>query len=836
MTYRNTRSTRRGAVRMILGAVIAAATGAAAAAAGGQSPAEGEGTRPEAARRFDFGTASAAPGHVAVGPDTRYRPESGYGWVTEGDGADALDRLLIRDRGTPEEPLRDFVFARRPQVFRIDAPPGRYRLTITAGDADYSDHELEVAISGAEAPPLPVLRPEAGEFVTVEAVITVAAGGSPLDLTFRSPSDNWVVNVLTLTPAEDAPAAAPRVTQQRFKTPRAVPASTWGPVASWPDPTADYVKRFFAAQASMPPDFKPTGLSRGDYLKLIAGGVDFWKKRQDRNGAIIDPHRKAEFQYSTPAFAHAAALLVVYARRRDLREAAAKAMDWSARTLSERRAASGHEDFYPPMLAHALRLLKPHVAKERAERWEADLRRYDPFTTYRMKPGSNNWNVVALSGEYLFQKAGLRPADDTFVAASLATQGRHFRSPYGLYIEGPMAYDHFPRLWAADLVANGYDGPHAAELSEVLRRGALTSLFLQSPWGELPAGGRSAHHQWNEAEQCVTFEIYAARALRDGDAALAATFKRAAHLALASMKRWVRPSGELQIVKNWVDPAQSHGFETYSAHSQYGLLPLSMLAIAYEHAETTEKVAEKPAPADLGGFVLHLEALHKVVANAGGTYVEIDTRADHHYDATGLIRVHIKGVSPQLGPSDSLLASPKYRAPGPHALQTTGVGIAWQTADGSWRHLGELDPAAVTNVTVGDIAEAPNRVAFRVRYEGSNLGGPSFVEERYVVTPGRVELTTELGGYTGPRRYVWPVLADDGRRKSAITVAEGLVSVTQDGGKTAQTFRPVGAASVQVGTERYPNHNGWVQLAVAEYPAGDGVPAATLVIEPRVRR
>jgi hypothetical protein len=27
-------------------------------------------------------------------------------------------------------------------------------------------------------------------------------------------------------------------------------------------------------------------------------------------------------------------------------------------------------------------------------------------------------------------------------------------------------------------------------------RGSLTSLLLQSPTGELPCGGRSAHHQW----------------------------------------------------------------------------------------------------------------------------------------------------------------------------------------------------------------------------------------------------------------------------------------------------------------------------------------------------
>jgi hypothetical protein len=781
---------------------------------------------PRVPQRFDFGTAATESGYVAVGAETLYRPEQGYGWV----GSAAAPDMVVRDRGGPDRLRRDFVFGRTSRVFRIDAPMGRYRLTVIAGDMDYGDHVLEIVVSGGGAVvALPVLRPVAAEFVTLEAIVTVAEG-IPLDLTFRSPDNNWAVNALTLTPVPDSENTPPRVMRQSFT--RAMPASSWEPVTQWPDPTAALLNRYRAALARKP-TVRPTGLTRADYLKLIARGVDFWKKHQNDDGAIIDPYRKAEFQYSTPAFAHAAATLVVYAGRRDLIGPAVKALNQASRALSERRAASAHEDFYPPMLAHAIRLLKPRVPATVSARWEADIRRFDPFTTYRFRPGANNWNVVAMSGEFLFQKAGLRPASNTFVAASVAAQGKHFGSPYGLYLEGPIAYDHFPRLWAADMVASGYAGSHASELRESLRRAAVTSLFLQSPWGELPAGGRSAHHQWNEAEQCVTYEIYAARALKVGDVSLAAAFKRAAHLALASMRRWVRPSGELQIIKNWVAPEKEHAFETYSAHSQYGLLPLSMLAIAYEHAAPTEKIAEKPTPADVGGFVLHLEELHKVVANAGGMYIEVDTIGDHHYDATGLIRVHHPAVNPQLGPSDSVLADSAYRRPkdAPRPPQTTGIGMAWQIADGSWRHLGGVGGER-TKVTVRDVSESPGRVTFRIRYEG-DLGGPTFIEERYVVTPAGVELTTRLGGYNGLRRYVWPVLADDGRMATEITVAGDVVRVTKRGEKSAQTFRPVGASSVRVMPEKYPNHNGWARLAVAEYPAGDG--PMKLIIAPQNR-
>src|SRR3712207_2197249 len=176
---------------------------------------------------------------------------------------------------------------------------------------------------------------------------------------------------------------------------------------------------------------------------------------------------------------------------------------------------------------------------------------------------------------------------------------------------------------------------------------------------------------------------------------MAGVYKRAAHLALASMHRWVRPSGEMQIIKHWVDPEKRHAYEGYSYHSQYNLLPMSMLASAYEYAVSTESVKERPAPADVGGYVLEIPELHKVFANAGGTYVEIETKADHHYDATGLIRIHMKGISPHPAPSDSLAAHTNYNSPQPSPI-TTGVGVSWRDASGAWRTLGETSPQKST--------------------------------------------------------------------------------------------------------------------------------------------
>src|SRR5262249_49956112 len=104
----------------------------------------------------------------------------------------------------------------------------------------------------------------------------------------------------------------------------------------------------------------------------------------------------------------------------------------------------------------------------------------------------------------------------------------------------------------------------------------------------------------------------------------------------------------------------------------------------------------------------------------------------------------------------------------------------------------------------------------------------SAVAETYLVTPDRVELTTDLLDYQGPQRYVWPILADNGAQKSTITVTQGTVTVTLD--DATQTYTPVGAASVVVGDDLYPYRNGWARVAVAEYPKGGPI---TLRIEPK---
>ena len=66
----------------------------------------------------------------------------------------------------------------------------------------------------------------------------------------------------------------------------------------------------FLAQQSKAGDFRPSGFSRRDYLRVIDGQVTAMQKYQNAQGRIIDPVIHAEFAFATPCYAHAASVLL----------------------------------------------------------------------------------------------------------------------------------------------------------------------------------------------------------------------------------------------------------------------------------------------------------------------------------------------------------------------------------------------------------------------------------------------------------------------------------------------------------------------------------------------
>jgi hypothetical protein len=580
-------------------------------------------------------------------------------------------------------------------------------------------------------------------------------------------------------------------------------------------PLGDAIARFRDDQARRAGAWTSTGLGRGEYLRLMHGIVRSFSDYQDARGAIVDPYEQKERQYSTPAFALAAAVLCASGRDTALLPAAVRAMEAACADLADGKAADGHADFFTVLLMHADRVFRGVVPESAATPWRRNLTRVDPERIYRRQPTApsiNNWNLVAAAGESLRTRDGYGTST-AWIEASLTRQLDLF-TPWGMYRDpnDPMAYDHFARLWVLDLLDGGYTGPSAAILEALVERGAWASLFMQSPWGELPCGGRSAHHQWNEAEQAVTFESMASRYARRGDHAAAGAFKRAAHLSVQSIGRWVRPSGELWVVKNRMDPRLRHGYESYSFHSQYNLLTAAMLAIAWMRAD--DAIAERPCPAETGGFGFVLQpAFHKVIANVGGTYVEIDTGADLHYNPTGILRLHHRAVPPETL-SDGVSSRADYTLP-TKSSRSLALGPEWRDRAGQSHALADHGGTDLDPVEFRLVAASASRVEMELVYRGRLRGGASAVREHVRMSRGVVEIEHRVDGEVDAVRQYWPVLLTDGTAASTITVHGRSAAVSREGGQF-QFEALTGTASVARLGAAEPCRNGSMDACVTE--------------------
>ena len=745
-------------------------------------------------KAFSFGGGPCPDTHVQVGPDSLYDAAAGFGWTDH-------DTLLPYDRGTTDPLGRGMIVSRSPATFRVATGPGLFRVQLLFGDAERGDHSTQLHVPGSTET-IPVLNMNRGEQVAL--ALTVEVTGPMLDIGFSSARSTWLVNALSIEPvASAAPLWLTRHLESRWALPEQTKRGARALIGRWRQHPASDI------------DVVPSGHTREDYLRTIAQGVEHFRHLQDLNGAIVDVVVGKEVYYSTPGFAYAAALVASETGNADLIEPAAEAFDCASRALIERKTPSAHEDFFVTPLAHAFPLLAPLVKADRAQRWRSELGGMNPFTIYRSRPGGalapgTNWNCLALSGDFRLHQLGIR-ADAAFSENSLKGQGLVFQNEFGLYAEGPMTYDAFPRAWLGDMLEAGYRGPAAAELAEALDRGALTSLLLQSANGEIPCGGRSSQHQWSDGFQVLIFEVAAARAMRVGDPSLAGTFKRAARRAYAAFLPWQRLSGEFQIVKNRADPMDRLGWENYSAHSTYNLLMLTALGFAYEHAGATEHLAERMAPAETGGHATVLGGpFHKVVAAAAGTSVVVCTAPQLGQTPAGLVRVQFEGLIGGPLPGDASLAKPSYRLPaGPR--EGAVIGLAWRLPDGTLQSLADVLAADLsTSVTV--LSEDPTVVRFRVEYRVAGAVPVSFAEV-YELSARQTSVRFEVPADGPPMLLRWPVFAGDGAREADIATHGMSVSVAFAGRQVeylvAGTEPPVVAETLLA------HRNGFVRLAEA---------------------
>lgn len=536
-------------------------------------------------------------------------------------------------------------------------------------------------------------------------------------------------------------------------------------------------------------NFIPTGISNQEYLKQIDRQIKAFYHHQDTTtGAIIDPVYKIEWQYSTPCYALSIGLLFKtnYSKDPLLLASGIKALDCSINEMYENRCAHHHGEFFIQPIMLSLDLYEDFVSKEQMHIWETKIKSIDPYLLYKdnlkRKKFCYNHNIVALSGEYLRIKRNIN-RDNLFFDTHLRHQQQYF-SKFGLYIDNktnpPMVYDEFSRQFLASILVEGYNGECFDYYARKLQLGAWTSLFMQSPYGEVPTGGRSAQHIWNEAAAAVTYEIYATQYAAQGDTKKAGAFKRAAHLALKNIGRWKREDGSGFIVKNYFPIETMHGYESYSAQSQYNLLACWLMSVAYLYADNS--IIEQPSPADIGGYVLVMkDVFHKVFANSNGNYIEYELSGDPRYNPTGLIRVHLKNSNPQLGPSDGIPHKWDNKKKKDLGGDLFSIGPAWFDTKGKEHRLAEYtnilypdsnlysaySSSILPQINVNIIHQNPEKVEFKITYKG-DFNNVSQITQKICINKERISIQDHLKGEIKTMRIYYPMLTNNGISRTKI--------------------------------------------------------------------
>jgi fibronectin type 3 domain-containing protein len=142
---------------------------------------------------FDFGTAGSPvqAGYTQVTESTLYSASSGYGWAN-------TTGLASRDRGSPDDLRRDFVFGSAEHTFNVDLANGdTYLVTVVIGDQSYMHDKINVYAEGKLV--INDLTASAGSFQEVTFAVTVTDQQLNLRFVDGGGADaNWVISALTI--------------------------------------------------------------------------------------------------------------------------------------------------------------------------------------------------------------------------------------------------------------------------------------------------------------------------------------------------------------------------------------------------------------------------------------------------------------------------------------------------------------------------------------------------------------------------------------------------------------------------------------------------------------
>ena len=571
----------------------------------------------------------------------------------------------------------------------------------------------------------------------------------------------------------------------------------------------EYIKNIEAVE------FQPTGLTKEIYLDLMELALGAYSKEQLEARLPKGENDLVEDIQAYSRITGIIGVLLANGRCKGYRELWDKMMDACCRSLY-RYEGDARVDFSVKEIMLSFKAMKSIVSEEKKAQWLKSLKIIDPYKNYihRIKDGEerhlHNINIYNMVGEYLRETEGLTKTEEYF-RKHWPLQLQLF-DENGMYMDPgcPMLYDVTTRCQIQIMLEYGYRGEFYQALDEQMKKAGLWTLFMQSAAFELPYGGRSNQYQFNEALVAANCEYEAARYKKLGDLKTAGMFKRCAHLAVQAVLRWVRDVYPPRHIKNFYPIETKHGTETYGYYDKYMATMGSFIYLAFLSAD--DGIEEVPSPAELGGYVLETsEAFHKVFANCSGHSIEIDTKADKHYDSTGLGRYHRAGAPSELALSTPLTETPSYCLLEGLLKKDISLCPGWKDPNGTIRYLSEFSEDLECNVKI--IETGAKRVVFSVEYKSRSFDGCEGVLETYRMDEDGVSIRSELIHAAGNSIfYMVPLFRFNGRDRSLVQGGEGKLEVAVDG----FTYTVSTDGSVNIVREGYGNRNGEYYLGILE--------------------
>ena len=599
-------------------------------------------------------------------------------------------------------------------------------------------------------------------------------------------------------------------------------------------------------------DFIPSGLTSERYLNVLETTLNAFSE-QELLKMTEDAEKKGIEDYQTIArIICVMAVLMSRGRMLQYRAMWDRMMDVAC-TVPCTMSNNSLLDFGIKDIMTAFFEMEKFAKPEQLEIWRNGLKKINPYKQYSCvqtaeSPIQHNINVYNISGEML---RGLKQLCDPskYIAEQLPYHLQNCFDENGMYDDGPqpMLYDLATRTQIQIALQYGYNGVFAATLDNNLKSGALYTLFTQSAAFEFPTGGRSNQYLFNEGLIASCCEFEASRYHKLGDNKKAGAFKRAAHLAILSIDRWMKQTPPKHI-KNGYPWNSAYGTEGYGYYNKYMITLGSFLVPAVLAAD--DCIEEFPCPAELGGYVLPTsKRFHRVFANCGGYSIQIDYKPDSHYDCKGVTRLHKNSVATETALSGGIVKCPGYSV---DTQQTSAnlsdsniaskklsnqkenmnpsnmsINPAVCFEDGIWHSL--ANAGNMLSAKIKSISENSKLVEFEIEYEGESL--PCTLVEKYTITENTITLKACYDTKSAIAvSYEVPIIVTNGSDVSTVNAKSGKAEVAYCGG----IYTVNGPDKCVLSKEKYLNRNGnYTALRFFEY--GKSEITITLCLEKDMR-